>query len=348
MVKIGIVTLYTALNYGAFLQAYALQNILKNLGYESEFLNPKTSVIDEIKYGSFIRKDPQRVIFNIKKYCTFKHSLSKMRIANKISNVSTEYYDTVILGSDEIWNLCNSSFKHLPLFFGNGINTNNLITYAASCGETTTEQIKNDPNAQKGYSIINHFSARDENTASTIEALTGKKATPVLDPTLLFGNFNQVEENIDIKKYILIYTYGFNGNQIKRIKEFARTKNLKMISAGFYYKWCDMNLPVTAFTFLTLVKNADYVITPSYHGVIFSIIYKKQFGVFTHMRMKVESILRQFDLNDRILDENKNIEDIIDKEIDYPKVESLLGEKRRQSIEYLKNALGQSKGEFGK
>jgi len=340
--KIGIITLPTALNYGAFLQAYALQMFLTGLGHETEFFNSRISFIDQVKYGRLVRKNPQGMIFNIKKYNNFRHSWDGLHISDKRSNTNFEYYDAVILGSDEIWNLTNKSFKHLPMFFGNGLNTKNLITYAPSCGNTTLQQIKNDPDAQKGLSIIKHFSARDENVAGIIEALTGKKATIVLDPTLLWDGFNQVEEYIDIKQYILIYTYGFDAVQVKRIKEFAKTKKLKIISVGFYYEWCDMNLPVTPLTFLTLVKNADYVITHSYHGVIFSIVYKKQFGVFTHMKMKVESILRQLDLNDRILDENKDIEDIISKEIDYPKIESLLDEKRRQSIEYLKNALGHS------
>jgi hypothetical protein len=86
------------------------------------------------------------------------------------------------------------------------------------------------------------------------------------------------------------------------------------------------------------VKNADYVITNTYHGTIYSVIYKKQFVVFPG-KVKVESIIKQLDLVDRILDEEKDIELIIDKEINFPRAEGILAEKRRQSIEYLINAL---------
>jgi hypothetical protein len=337
--KIGIVTLFKALNYGAFLQAYALQQYLTDLGHDTKFLNPKTSVIDKIKSEGLIRKHYKAVIFDVKKYSAFQNALTKLRVADNQSDVTREY-DAVILGSDEIWNLRNSSFRHLPLYFGVGINTNNLITYAPSCDNTTLEQIRNDPNAQKGLSIIKHFSARDENLTGIIEALTGKKPALVLDPTLLLDNYNQVEEYVDLKGYVLIYTYGFNDNEVKSIIEFARAKNLKIVSAGFYYTWCDLNLPVSPFSFLNLIKRADYVITSSFHGVIFSIINKKQFGVFANRRYKVEAILRQLDLNDRILDENNLIEDTIYKEIDFPKVNMIIDEKRRQSKEYLTSALG--------
>jgi hypothetical protein len=256
---------------------------------------------------------------------------------------NTDYYDAVILGSDEIWNLRNDSFQHLPLYFGIGINTKNLVTYAPSCDNTTIEQIRNDPNAQKGLSIINHFSARDENLAGIIETLTGKKAILVLDPTMLLGDFSQFEENISLKGYILIYTYGFNENRVKRVKEFARAKNLKIISVGFYYKWADMNLPASPFIFLGLIKNADYMITSTLHGVIFSMIYKKKFGVFCKGRFKVESILKEFDLSYRSLDYSSSIIEVIDKEIDFLKLDNTINEKRRQSMEYLTNALSNKK-----
>ena len=164
-----------------------------------------------------------------------------------------------------------------------------------------------------------------------------------MDPTLLLGNFSKEEEKIETKGYILVYTYGFTDKQIKLIKGFAKTKELRIVAAGvYYYKWCDENLPVSPFQFLTLVKNADYVITDTYHGTIFSTIYKKQFVVFTGRKIKVEQILRQLDLDNRIIDEDKDIDAIIDKEIDYLKVDSILAEKRRQSSEYLTNALNHS------
>ncbi|MGA2668933.1 MAG: polysaccharide pyruvyl transferase family protein [Ignavibacteria bacterium] len=340
--KIGIATLYSSVNYGAYFQAYALQVILKNLGYDTEFFNTKTSIIDKFRNELLLSKNYNTLVFNIKKYNNFRRSWAKLCVSKRKKH-NTDYYDAVILGSDEIWNLRNDSFQHLPLYFGIGINTKNLVTYAPSCDNTTIEQIRNDPNAQKGLSIINHFSARDENLAGIIETLTGKKAILVLDPTMLLGDFSQFEENISLKGYILIYTYGFNENRVKRVKEFARAKNLKIISVGFYYKWADMNLPASPFIFLGLIKNADYMITSTLHGVIFSMIYKKKFGVFCKGRFKVESILKEFDLSYRSLDYSSSIIEVIDKEIDFLKLDNTINEKRRQSMEYLTNALSNKK-----
>lgn len=346
--KVGIVTLYDSLNYGAYLQAYALQKFVKNMGHEVEFLNISTFYHKKIIYRSLINKRTKALIFNFKKFRSFKQSFSKLRVADIFYLKSKTYYDAVIIGSDEIWNLINPTFDHLPIFFGNEINTKNIITYAPSCGNSTLKHISNDINASKGLKKINSFSARDENTLEIIEKLTEKKPTLVLDPTLLLGDFEEDEKYIEKKGYILVYTYGFNDKKIENAKVLAKKKNLKLVSAGFYNKWCDENLSGSPFEFLTLIKNADYVITDTFHGTLFSIIYKKQFGVFAKGKIKVESILRQLNLENRILYEDKEIESTINDQINYKKVYDILEVKRRQSTEYLINALNWNKGELRK
>jgi hypothetical protein len=99
-------------------------------------------------------KNYKALIFNINKYLSFKRSLRKIHVAKKGNYLNSGHYDTVILGSDEIWNVLNLSFKHLAIYFGNGIKAKKIITYAPSCGSAKVEQIRSDVNAQKGLSII--------------------------------------------------------------------------------------------------------------------------------------------------------------------------------------------------
>jgi hypothetical protein len=337
--KIGVVTSYDSLNYGAFLQAFALQESINRLGHEAEFLNVGTFYHNYQRLKNLLTSIIDNPGFNYKKLKNFKTALKALHVVDESYYKNTKHYDAVVLGSDEIWNLANSSFKHSPIFFGCYINTQNLVSYAASCGNVIKEQIMNNIDALKGLNRIKRLSVRDENTARIIENLTGKKATLVLDPTLLLENYSKYEKETYKPGYILVYTYLFRDWKIKPTKEFARQTKLKIVSAGFCHEWCDESKPSDPFQFLSLMKNADYVITDTFHGTIFSILYKKRFGVFAQNKVKIEPLLKQFNLENRILDGKSNIASVMNREIDYSSVDSILADKRKESIEYLRSSL---------
>jgi len=191
-VKIGIVTLYDAPNYGAFLQAYALQEILEGMGHHVEFLpfrniEPPEYIIWTLNYGRILFNliNLRMMIYQFRRRRAIKKCLSKLNIAGNTS----QYYDAVILGSDEIWNLKSVTFNHYPEYFGNGINTGNLIAYAPDCGNTPIQQLSADENAVKGLNRINRISARSKHTADAVKTITGKSVPIVLDPALLLGDF---------------------------------------------------------------------------------------------------------------------------------------------------------------
>jgi hypothetical protein len=192
-VKIGIVTLYDAPNYGAFLQAYALQEILEGMGHHVEFLpfrniEPPEYVIWTLDYGRVLYNliNFKRIIYQFRRRRAIKKCLSKLNIARNTS----QYYDVVILGSDEIWNLNSVTFNHYPEYFGNNINTGNLITYAPDCGNTPIQELAADENAINGLKRINRISARSQHTAEAVKTITGKNVPLVLDPALLLGDFS--------------------------------------------------------------------------------------------------------------------------------------------------------------
>lgn len=327
--KVGIVTLYDAPNYGAFLQAYTLQTVIQKLGHEVEFIRIKNA-----SPLGHIYTDPKMLICDLRRKRAISKSISRLNIAQDI----LEKYDTVILGSDEIWNLDNRSFKHYPIFYGAGINCKNIITYAPSVGNMNYQSMIDSTYAQSALLQIKHLSARDNRTARMVRTLTGMDSTVVLDPTLLLGDFTAIEEPCIRKDYIFVYSYGLSPVQIKAVRELANKKGCYLLSGGIYNKWCDVNLPVSPFEFLDLVRGSYYVITSTFHGMIFSVLYQKQYAVYG-MGDKVVDLSERLGLNDRLV-YGDNAPDMIDNPIDWEQVSNTLASEREKSYEYLVSALG--------
>ena len=161
----------------------------------------------------------------------------------------------------------------------------------------------------------------------------------VLDPTLLIENFDQYAIEPEDDNYILIYDYSVKPERKKKIQEFAKAKNLKIYSIGFYNSWADRNIEADIFEFLGYVKKAKYVVTATFHGSIFSIIFKKQFVSTVGNCLKIGDILERLNLGDRDITNIEKIESVIDRLIDYDEVEKLKLKYRKESMEYLEKAI---------
>ena len=169
----------------------------------------------------------------------------------------------------------------------------------------------------------------------------GKKPVRVLDPTFL-KDFNVVEpkEKID-KPYILVYTYGLDKEKVNIIKKYAKENNLKIIATGSLCEWADMNIAVDSFEWLWLVKNAECVITTTFHGSIFSIKYNKNFAVMINKSAKINSLLKEFKLLDRICDENTLIQTLTNV-INYSETNCIMEERVKASKKYLLESIGEN------
>lgn len=346
MKKIGICTLHDAYpNFGATLQAFALQETIKKMGYAAEFLKFKKEEkrrknVRRIK----LRENNNSSIFTPKdiKKITINKGIKE---SNKFLNISkniyskNDKYDSVILGSDELWNLNNPSFEHRKEYFGYNLNCNNIFTYAPSANGTTKEEFEKYYNNELNLSNIKKISARDKVTVEFIKNVTNKDAEIVLDPTLLIENFEEYAIMPKEENYILIYAYRVSDEIKNKIKKFAKKKKLKVYSIGFYNGWADKNIDANIFEFLGYMKKAKYIVTATFHGTLFSIIFKKQFVSVAKISLKIEDILKRFQLNNRDISYIEEIESIIDEKIDYNAVEEIKTKYRENSMKFLKTAL---------
>jgi len=347
--KIGILTFHNAINPGAYAQAFALMNIIKNFGHEVEIINyirPRATF--NYLLNIFLNKNPIDVFLKTKRYLKYRkcHKRFNLNPKNFVINpmkLKTDKYDVIIVGSDVVWNYKRSLMSPGRIFFGIGLHPKKLISYAASCG---TENIGDVPpnfviGGLKNFSTI---SVRDENSKDIVKKYVGVDAEIVLDPTLLF-DFSGYEILPKVKDYLLVYTFrsfGLSSSQIKQIKNFARQKNIQIIAINSRQKWCDKNvIAVDPFEWLGYFKNAAYIITTTFHGTIFSIKYNADFCVidnpFTHN--KTQGILSELNLQNRVSSDNNSIENILNNKIDYNMVDSKLNFLKNKSLNFLKRAL---------
>lgn len=344
--KICIVTVYNSLNYGAYLQAYALNKYLKKMGVDVSFLKtnarkPFRTTL-KIVLKNLLKFNFKRMFFEIEKFLKFKNAqkeFCKIKRNKKLLKVQ----DMFIFGSDEIWNISRKDIRKNPILFGVGIPDNYFISYAPSLNTTTLEDIEKDKNFIAAIEKFDRLSVRDYHSLNVIGNITRKNVQVVMDPTFLLDNneYTILEKDCNKNNFILLYAYmnDLNGEQIKSIKNFSQLTNLKILSVGLYNDWCDENIPASPFEFLSYMKNAKYVITNTFHGTLFSIIYNKQFVTFANNKVKITDILQRLNLEGRNATGENNLMRIFENEIDYSGVMSLLESQIKHSKKFIKNSI---------
>ena len=359
--KVGIITHYNVHNHGAQLQLYALSAHLKKMGVEAKALQFKKNydfmpLGIEKKYSLSIKSIPfymkylfkkglKRTLYNYKK----KKVLDNFR---KQKELVGEYYskaenlDCVVIGSDEIFSL-EPGLN--PCFWGMGVPCEKVVSYAASCGPTTKEFIKEhyaEEFVKAGVERLTAISVRDKNTFDICSQYTSKKIDIVCDPVLLYDFSTERKNNIvDVgkRKYCIVYSYDERMNDkeaIEAIKTFAKKRSLKIYSVGFFHKWCDKNIQAAPLELFSWFENAEYVFTDTFHGSILSIVSNANFfAKISGNQNKLAFLLQQYGLEDRKVVSFAEAESLAEQSIDFDKLNNRIKEIRKQSDKYLRTVL---------
>lgn len=345
--KIGIITVYDTLNSGGVLQAYVLKKILENHGHEVYHI--KTGARNRISmFLKHIHGDIRKKQINISDYIFYCFNIYKFKKMNSLFDLckmGDEKYnelDMVIVGSDEIWNLSRKVFLKYPIFWGSGIQKKR-IAYAPSMNNSTLQDLKKAKYPLEEITKFSSVMVRDTYTKEIVEKIYDKnEINVVVDPTLFLMNkdYMQIEEVNHEDDYIMIYScgQGIGLESLEKIKKFARQENLKVISVGKYVKGCDKSVAANPFEFLGYMDKAKYVITDTFHGTVFSIIYEKQF-VSYGVSKKSEEVLKQFHLERRKIDESGDLEGMLHSLIDYVEVNKCKKELCEKSWKLLECAI---------
>lgn len=367
MKKIIITTFQGAHNYGAFLQAFALQTKLQNMGYSVKILNYKKKYISEEAPYNFIKSNIKWTIktaidtvlhYKSKKrrYDSFvmdiKNNLElteEIDNAEKFSKMLTN--EILITGSDQVWNpLLTNGID--DVYFLNIPNNNVKISYAASLGNphNIDNYLEKFKKVVKG---IDKVSVREKNSEEYINSIINKKfSITVLDPTLLItkNQWNEIFKDGDLpnEEYIFAYQVTPNDDYYKVVNKISEETGLKVANFNndIHFKNEVNCFTKGPFDFLMFLKNSKYVITTSFHATSFSIIFNKKFLVVTPKKNgnRITNLLSMVNLENRSLNSVDDLESInIDNNINYNEVNEILNMERIKSLDWLKNSIEKGK-----
>lgn len=373
--KVALMTWYKYYNYGTALQAVALYNTIKRLGYD----------VDVINYSP--RKNRNYSCDKVYR-SIFKMTLNKMKEVLNPSGISCEriklfnnfvldnitetkpcrsypelhdlnkIYDAFICGSDQIWSPLWFDDKYFLSFVD---EPQKMIAYAPSMGNNKADDKNLKKEISKNLKRFSNLSVRENDGKKLINKLTGQMAKVVLDPTLLllkddwdsYASKGQTKE-LQNKAYIICYFLGDSKKYTKYVSMLSQKAGIPYyiipVKRNQYADSHKISFEIGPAEFISLIKNARYVCTDSFHGMAFSIIYNTPFTAFKrfsdndceNQNSRLENLLDKLELKDRLIPLNHNYTFDEFYNCDFKNANRLIADLRNESIQYITTALKMS------
>lgn len=358
------ITFHASHNYGSSLQTYALQQTIQNLGLQNEIINFRTDKQKEV-YAVFTKRKGIKYLFkNLTHILYYRHLKQKHKkfekfikediVTTKEFSDSTQLYseckgyDYYIAGSDQIWNPRPADFdwSYFLGFAQDGVK----FSYAASFGPFAKPDQDTYSKIKTLLSDFKNVSVRESASQLFISELFGDKAEVVCDPTLLLDAKSWREFSKDgirlNKDYILFYTLFADRQMLKMAKILSKRLKLPIVVTNFTNQYDVINGFIKKYDcgpkdFLALIDNAKFVLTSSFHGTVFSIIFQKPFFSIRGMKdERISTLLKNFGLENRAVDIN-DIESKVKTayEIDFSNSQKKKNELKEVGIRFLKKSL---------
>lgn len=368
--KIALLTFHNAANYGAALQAFALQKALDEKGFKNEYINYQNKhrinsysisyfIIGSIKKGDFrgtfryLLGSPFLLLRKLRFKAFYKKNL---RSTEKIFSNSTESeilnsdYDKFIVGSDQVWNWSNNGGDHSYLLSFVHDNSKK-ISYSSSFGlAIIPENLEN--TYQKYLNQFNHLSVREQYGVDLVKNLTGRVPELVLDPVYLLSRdywLKIAKPKIPKSKFIFSYT-----NKPNQLENFLSTTKLTLIDTKIYKLSRNINITdfldknvrvkysISPSKFISVIRDAELVVSASFHCISMAIILNKPFvAILTGNKGKDErilNILNLLNLKHRIYND-KMTEEEVNNPINYSDINEKINKLRLMSFKYLLKTL---------
>ncbi len=349
--KVGILTFQYAQNYGALLQAFALKESLRKLGFKPIIIDRYPNNPQKIFWKTRLLYLIKGNIFNNFKNKFLKPITNRMLTPLDLDLIGQYNLDSIVVGSDQVWRLEHTDVGYN--YFLDFIKDNSIkkISYAVSfgiedwsSGESTIQDLKNLVNEFKSVSV------REDSAINICLKLFGVNATLVLDPVLLLSKEDYIcSFNLANHEFNSIATYILDNNNDKQkiINDIsARLKsnifNILPIRSN-PSKWnllFGMKISIT--DWVDRIANSKFIITDSFHGMVLSILFNKQFIVIGNEKRglsRFTSLLKLVGLEDRIILNSYSIGSLVGSTINYEEVNQKISTLRSFSLNYLKSSL---------
>lgn len=353
---------------GSFLQAYGLMKVLQELGHEVEFIDIQKNPEDYQLLGDnrqTFEDEREKSAYKARILKIDKYILRRLKYRNKVAlqdkifeqfrnmyfkKNTQNKYDVCVIGSDEVFNCMNSGqIGFTSQLFGNVPQAKRVITYAACCGSTKFELLSGEmvERITQSFSNVAHFSVRDQNTFDFVRKCTEKNVCFNLDPVLVSNFDTEMKEAQEIKipgHYCIIYSYYnrfYKKEEIEEIKLFCKKKGLIPVSVGAPQFWADDHIVCSPFECLTLFRNADFVITDTFHGCIFATKYSNHFAVIIRdsNRNKLEDLVQRLNIQSHVVFDMKELEQIFNTKKDSIYLNDFIKKELERTKCYLESSI---------
>ncbi|MDI6711716.1 MAG: polysaccharide pyruvyl transferase family protein [Anaerosomatales bacterium] len=358
--KVGVITFHRALNYGAVLQAYALQQSIERLGYQCEIVDYQcqhllrgSRVLPQINAGprTFLSgvahaplKVTRHVLFRRFRSRHLRTSLRRYDAAS-ISEANA-HFDTFVVGSDQVWNpaLTGDDDTYLLAFCN---DSKKKISYAASLGRSEF-QPEHEDRYLRQLSSFDAISVRELDSSRYLSRVLKREVPCVLDPVFLLPT----EEWIALsrssgleKPYIFVYC--LHEESVYRYAEHVRRlTGLPVVHVPPSLRTRVAGTRVLAFSpeeFLGWIRNAAFVITDSFHALAFSVVFSRPFKAqmklaFPELNSRMSSLLSVLGLEEQVLSQ-RDYESTMPPVTNYADAMVRLAASRQRSLKFLEEAL---------
>lgn len=358
--KIGILTLQIHRNYGGTLQNFALQKVLQEMGYDPITINrrpPRNKVrywLSQIKYYLYkvLSRDVSGVFYfqHHKMGQKFYRFVKKhLRLTIPVNNYSIDILkkyncDIVIVGSDQVWRRGFFPPDFIRNYFCEFIGNDHIprIAYAASFGvdEWEYEEDLGKDCAELASRFI-AISTREDSGVELLKNLGVNNAKAVLDPTMLLTakDYCKISDNVPSNKSSFLFAYLLNCSEynITIVNQIAKRHNLTPLIVR-----SEFDAQYSVEEWIALIRDCNYVVTDSFHGTVFSILFHKPFATLINTKRgegRLNTLLSRFDLRDRMIYDEIEFPA---KAIDWSTVDLKLNAWRKISYNFLEKSLAQA------
>jgi len=338
MAKINLLTIQWGVSYGALFQTYATCRILENCGHEVTLINLVHPA--KLKQYKSLKSLSHYVYENSFEKFKKKYFPKMTKIMTVINPSLIPPADYTIVGSDQVWNHDITTVLGLNFFLDFAPECSKRISLASSFGKSKwSEDEEYSEKVKKELQKFSDVSVREDSGVRICKDIFGVNAMQVIDPTLAYGDFASLVKSK--KEYNEIFTFLFRNNSedIEIVNEISRVLDIPVHQdSRLLYRF--RNAPIY---WLNHICNSKFIITSSFHGLAFSLIFKKQFVVLCADEGKfsrIASLLELVGLSERYipsLDYLTEHPEILSQEIDYKLVDIIIAKQRKLFLDFVSN-----------
>lgn len=347
--KIGLLTYHVSSNIGAMLQTYATCKALQQLGHEVVIVDIRQP--ERKNHG--IRKAIENVVYVKQKYehrkfrNIFYPQLTQRYLDFDELRSNPPQVDCLVVGSDQTWNPAISKKMSLAYFLDFGCENIKRFSYASSFGMDTWNEPQGMTEAvNKALHLMQFISVREKTAVRICKETFDLDAQLVVDPTLLFDGYPEITGEIPQNREFVCYKLHRNKDFFSNIRTVTDEANLpaRLLNNSYPTKNLRYLYPPSVKEWIKRIGGAGFVLTDSFHGAVFSLLYQRQFAVIRNHNgrdQRFEDLLADIGLKNRLFDSVEQMSrDKSWKEIiDYSKVIPIIEKHRSLSWDYLRHAL---------